>query len=88
MTYPATVFNDVENIEGTGDGQARWNGFLADIFISVPHMCLICGFQASSSFFPFLFVLVRYTDIRVESTPATLPNATGVVIDLEHKVCC
>lgn len=49
----------------------------------VPHM----WFSSLFFFFSFLFIL-RYTDIRVESTPAALPNATGVVIDFEHKVCC
>lgn len=56
------MFNDVENIEGT-DAQARWSGFLADIFISEPHMCLICGFRVSSSFFPFFSFSVIRTSV-------------------------
>lgn len=40
MTYPATVLNDLENVEGTGElARCQWNGFLADIVIS-PGGCI------------------------------------------------
>ena len=90
MTYPATVFNDLENIEGT-DVQSRchWHGFLADIFIS-----RIFYVHAIFDSLPVPFSLSLFlshfhdTDVRVKPTPAALPNATGVVIDFDRKICC
>lgn len=37
--------------------------------------------------FPSFFSSSR-TNVRVKSTPAALPNATGVVIDFDRKICC
>lgn len=51
-------------------------GFLADIFISY-----VRAISDSLSHF-------RDTDVRVKPTPAALPNATGVVIDFDRKICC
>lgn len=57
MTYPATVLNDLENIEGT-DAEIRchWHGFLVDIFIS----CIL-NLRLTLQSLPFSFFFLVFT---------------------------
>lgn len=57
MTYPATVLNDLENIEGT-DAEIRchWHGFLVDIFIS-----WILNLRITLQSLPFSFFFLVFT---------------------------
>lgn len=81
MTYPATVSTDPENIEGTdpglgvnGTGFTRMSSFLWLVVV-----------RAS---YPFFYIFEFGVRARTpQSTPATLPNATGVaVVDSASRV--